>query len=90
MKPILKLELRPGDREELETRARSRTASARDAMRAGIVLARADGLPKRATALRFRTSEVTVQLWTDRYRERGLEGLRDLRSEEHTSELQSR
>lgn len=25
MKPILKLELRPGDREELEARARSRT-----------------------------------------------------------------
>ena len=94
MKPILKLELRPGDREELEARARSRTASARDAMRAGIVLARAEGLPKRATALRFRTSEVTVQLWTDRYRERGLEGLRDLpgrgRKPRHEASLRER
>ena len=77
MKPILKLDLHPGDREELERRARSRTISTRDAMRAGIVLARASGLAKSATALRFHTSEVTVQLWTDRYREHGLDGLRD-------------
>lgn len=62
MKPILKLELRPGDREELEARARSQIVPTSDAMRAGIVLASADGLPKRATAALFRTSAMTVQL----------------------------
>ena len=77
MKPLLKLELRKGDREVLETRRSSRTLPARDVMRAGIVLARADGLSKKQTALRFQTSEVTVQRWTDRYRQSGLAGLLD-------------
>ena len=77
MKPILQLELREGDREVLENRRDSRTLPVRDAMRAGIVLARAEGLSKKQTALRFRVSEVTVQLWTDRYRQNGLDGLRD-------------
>ena len=77
MKPILKLELREGDREVLEARRTARTLSVRDMLRANIVLARADGLSKKQTADLCRTSEVTVQLWTDRYRQSGLEGLRD-------------
>ena len=77
MKPILQLELREGDRVVLEGRRDSRTLPVRDVMRAGIVLARADGLSKKQTALRFGVSEVTVQLWTDRYRADGLDGLRD-------------
>ena len=77
MKPILELELHTGDREILEARRRSRTLPARDVLRAGIVLARAEGLSKKQTALSLRTSEVTVQTWTDRYRRDGLAGLRD-------------
>lgn len=77
MKPLLQLELRKGDREVLEARRNSRTLPTRDVLRAGIVLARADGLSKKQTASQLRTSEVTVQRWTDRYRLSGLDGLRD-------------
>lgn len=77
MKPLLQLELRKGDRKVLEARRNSRILPARDVLRAGIVLARADGLSKKQTASQLRTSEVTVQRWTDRYRLSGLSGLRD-------------
>ncbi|MBQ9344856.1 MAG: helix-turn-helix domain-containing protein [Kiritimatiellae bacterium] len=42
-----------------------------------MVLTRADGLSKKQTASKLQTSEVTVQRWTDRYRESGLDGLRE-------------
>ena len=77
MKPLLKLELREGDRETLEARRDSHTLPFRDVFRAGIVLARADGFSQKQTALRCHTSEVTVQRWTNRYRQSGIEGLHD-------------
>jgi len=78
MKPILKLQLSKDDRGILESRRHSRTLPARVVLRASIVLDRADGLSKKQTALHLRTSEVTVQRWTDRYRQLGLGGLADL------------
>ena len=77
MKPPLHLDLPLHVRQELLRRSRLRSAPARDAIRAKIVLARAKGLSKEKTARLLGLSEVTVQRWTDRFRSQGLDGLLD-------------
>jgi len=71
------LELRPGDREELERRVRSNTVPARDAERARLVLMAADGGSNRdiGTAIGMHYNQVAV--WRRRYGEFGLVGLAD-------------
>ena len=46
-------------------------------LRAQIVLLRSEGLSKERTARKLGVSEVTVQTWTDRFRESGVDGLSD-------------
>lgn len=77
MQKPLQLQLSGPDRQTLRARARSKTAPARDVLRARIILCRADGFAKEKTAVQLGVSEVTVQTWTDRFRKEGLCGLRD-------------
>ena len=65
-------------RAALRRMTRSRSFTARMSTRARIVLARADGMSKSETARKVDVSEVTVQTWTDRFRDGGVEGLSDL------------
>src|SRR5438477_283758 len=71
------LELRPGDREELERRVRANTVEARIAERARLVLMAADGATNRdiGTAIGMHYNQVAV--WRRRYAEFGLVGLED-------------
>lgn len=65
------------DRVVLESTARSRTAAARDAQRARIVLLAAQGLSNRAIGVQVGLHYNQVALWRDRYRDEGLAGLAD-------------
>jgi transposase len=71
------LPLRAGDRDELERLTRSATVMASLAQRARIVLLAADGVGNQVIADRVGVSRPTVNLWRDRYTERGLRGLVD-------------
>ncbi|WP_345045380.1 IS630 family transposase [Georgenia daeguensis] len=71
------LPLRAGDRDELERLTRSATVMASLAQRARIVLLAADGVGNQVIADRVGVSRPTVNLWRDRYAERGLRGLVD-------------
>ena len=64
-------------RERLETLVRSRTAPVRQAQRARIVLAAADGVSNAAIARRLSISADTVRTWRGRFVEGGLAGLAD-------------
>ena len=77
MRKRLSIELSDGDRKVLSKMARAHSSSVRAARRASIVLCRAEGLSKSMTARRQGVSEVTVQTWTDRFREAGIPGLSD-------------
>jgi transposase len=65
------------DREELERRARSRSAPAREVQRARIVLLSEQGYSGVEIAERVGCSEPTVIAWRRRYAQRGLAGLED-------------
>lgn len=71
------LVLREGDRVELERLTRSGTVRASSAQRARIVLLAADGVGNQMIADTVGVSRPTVNLWRDRYAERGLAGLVD-------------
>lgn len=71
------LALRDGDRVELERLIRSGTVRASTAQRARIVLLAADGVGNQVIADTVGVSRPTVNLWRDRYAERGLAGLVD-------------
>lgn len=71
------LELRPGDREELERRVRSNTVEARDAERARVVLMAADGATNREIGVAIGMHYNQVAVWRRRYVEFGLVGLKD-------------
>ena len=73
----LALEITERDRKSLTKMARAHSSSVRSVRRALIVLCRADGLSKSKTSRRVGVSEVTVQTWTDRFREAGIQGLSD-------------
>jgi transposase len=78
-RPIRKIELRDGDRAELERIIRSRTAPQRVVERARIVLGSADGQKSDDICDAVGVSQPTVKKWLDRYDASGMEGLsRDL------------
>ena len=65
------------DRQELQRRARSKGAPAREVERARIVLLAADGVPGKPIAAMVGCAEPTVVTWRRRYAEHGLPGLED-------------
>jgi transposase len=71
------VEVPEADRRELQRRARSKGAPAREVERARIVLLAADGVPGKQIAARVGCAEPTVVTWRRRYAERGLRGLED-------------
>jgi len=75
--PALPLQLRPADRDTLESMVRKRTLAQRLAFRARIVLCCADGLPHRQIKRRLNTSVDTVLRWRKRYEQQGIDGLQD-------------
>jgi transposase len=77
MMRLAALEIRPGDREKLERRARSKKASVRDAARATIVLMAGDGFSNVAIGQAVGLNPEQVSVWRKRYGAHGLEGLKD-------------
>src|SRR4051812_14921843 len=74
---LLPTALPEADRAVLVARVNRATSTQRDALRALIILT-LDGHGVRATARLVGCATSTVVKWRDRYRKRGLEGLRDL------------
>ncbi|MCU1606074.1 MAG: ISMsm5, transposase, partial [Modestobacter sp.] len=72
------VEIPESDRRELQRRARSKGAPAREVERARIVLLAGDGVPGKQIAARVGCAEPTVVTWRGRYAESGLAGLEDL------------
>src|SRR3954447_17989316 len=72
------VEIPEADRRELQRRARSKGAPAREVERARIVLLAGDGVPGKQIAARVGCAEPTVVTWRRRYAESGLGGLEDL------------
>src|SRR3712207_6839428 len=66
------------DRLELQRRARSKGAPAREVERARIVLLAAEGMPGKQIAATVGCAEPTVVTWRRRYAESGMAGLEDL------------
>ena len=75
--PAPPLRLRAGDRKRLEAVVRKRTSPQRDVLRARILLLCADGVPHRQIKRELRTSVDTVVRWRQRYKQAGLDGLKD-------------
>ena len=76
-RPPFAVELSTGDRAELERRERAATSSQRDAVRARIVLAAAEGAGSEEIAARFGVSVDMVSTWRGRFAREGLKGLLD-------------
>ena len=76
-RPVSTVALTPEERAELQRRARSSTTTQRDALRARIVLLRAEGRSEAEVAATTAVSTNTVSLWSRRFELSGLEGLRD-------------
>ena len=72
------VEVPDADRRELQRRARTKGAPAREVERARIVLLAADGMPGKQIAATVGCAEPTVVTWRRRYAESGLAGLEDL------------
>src|ERR687893_703019 len=72
------VEVPDADRRELQRRARSKGAPAREVERARIVLLAAEGMPGKQIATTVGCAEPTVVTWRRRYAEAGLAGLEDL------------
>jgi len=71
------MELTPGERSELEQRARRQTATKREVFRAQIVLLVVTGLRNDEIAERLGTVRTTVSRWRKRFFEDRAAGLRD-------------
>src|ERR1044071_3139820 len=76
-RPVAAIELTTEERSELQRRVRSATTTQRDALRARIVLLRADGRSEAEVAETTAVSLNTVSLWSRRFETGGLEGLVD-------------
>jgi transposase len=77
-RPISPVEITPEERAELLRRIGARSGSQRDALRARIVLLRAEGYKETATAEKLHISPATVCKWSQRFELAGLEGLQDV------------
>lgn len=76
-RPVVVIDLTPAERAVLQRRVASPTTAQRDALRARIVLLRAAGRKEAEVAEEIGTSINTVSLWSKRFEENGLEGLKD-------------
>lgn len=76
-RPVAVIDLTPAERAVLQRRVASPTTAQRDALRARIVLLRAAGRREAEVAEEIGTSINTVSLWSKRFEENGLEGLKD-------------
>jgi transposase len=77
-RPISRVEITPEERAELLRRIGARSGSQRDALRARIVLLRAEGYKETAIAEKLHISPATVCKWSQRFELAGLEGLQDV------------
>lgn len=77
-RPISPVEITPEERAELLRRIGARSGSQRDALRARIVLLRAEGYKETAIAEELHISPATVCKWSQRFELAGLEGLQDV------------
>ena len=71
------VELAPEEKVLLQRRLRATTTSQRDALRARIVLQRAEGRREQDVADALGVSMTTISLWSRRFELQGLEGLKD-------------
>ena len=76
-RPLVPLALTDEQREQLNGIARSATLPHALVQRAGMILARAEGLANSAVARRFGVTPQTVGKWRRRFRAAGVEGLHD-------------
>jgi transposase len=76
-RPVSRLELSDGEREELKRRLSAPTTSRRDYLRAGIVWFRSRGVRESDIAAWLGVSLATVSKWSRRFEQSGLEGLGD-------------
>lgn len=76
-RPRAIVSLQPEQRAELQRRVRAATSSQRDALRARIILACAEGLKTVEVARRCGVHPRTVECWRSRFLRHGLEGLND-------------
>ena len=76
-RPSPALQLSPQQRAVLVDWTRSRVMPQRMVLRAGIVLASAEGIPVNRIAVDLKCGEPTVRLWRRRFSEQGLEGLEE-------------
>ena len=76
-RPVSVLELTAEEEAELNRRVRAATASARDILRARIVLLRASGMRQVDVARKVGTSTTSVNKWSQRFERLGLDGLAD-------------
>ena len=77
-RPISAVEITPEEKAELLRRIGARSGSQRDALRARIVLLRAEGYKETAIAEKLHISPATVCKWSQRFEMAGLEGLQDV------------
>lgn len=76
-RPVLPVSLTAEQEAELARRTKAPTASRRDALRAAIILKRAQGLKQSDTARALGCSGACVSRWTARFRKQGMDGLKD-------------
>ena len=76
-RPVSILELTAEEKAELSRRVRSSTTTQRDALRARIVLTRAEGQSEAEVAANTDVSLNTVSLWSKRFDSDGLDELSD-------------
>lgn len=76
-RPVLGLDLDSGQRRELEALVRAATTPQRNALRARILLACADGLSQEEAARQVGVRRRIVSKWCGRFRKLGLAGLAD-------------
>lgn len=73
----MRLEATEAERQELQKRVKSKTASVRDRQRAQIVLSALEGKTQEAIAGEVKVSRVTVSMWCRRFKKEHLDGLAD-------------
>jgi transposase len=76
-RPISAIDIMPEERSELRRRVQSPTTPQRDAIRARIVLLRTAGRGEAEVAQTVGVSVNTVSLWSKRFEQHGLKGLKD-------------
>lgn len=76
-RPLARVQLQPEQRAELQRRHRAATSTQREALRARIILACAEGFEAVEAAPICGVHARTVERWRSRFRRLGLEGLED-------------